>query len=461
MEEQKNVLEERILSIDFSYMLKNIKRNLVYLILTGFIVSAWFYMVWNQTVEDTYSTKMDIAVISKDNTISNLSEYNVNSVMNRCVSTLNSELLRRLVKEDLKDNTSMLNYSAERVKESNIIEITAMAGNAEDSYRILMAVINNYPQVSTFATGNYLMKNVGLPSAERVEFTSNKSILYSGVIGMLVLLMGLGLTGISVILSGKLQNSYQVKKNVDMNYLGTLHYEKKNGKKGLLIKNPTTSFHYCEEMDKISVMLLRKLKAGQPKTIMITSVAENEGKSTVAANLALKMAEVNLKVLLIDIDFMKPSLYKLFEKDISEEKDFTRVLKGEADMKEVMEKDEENGFFYAFMKAPLEEESYVLLDRQLKAFIKNMKNEMDYIIVDVPPIGICREVELIAEAVDETLFIIRQNTSPYKIINDYVDVLDQADAHVMGCIFNAVHSKSISDRRIYGCEYEKYYKKAY
>ena len=68
-----------------------------------------------------------------------------------------------------------------------------------------------------------------------------------------------------------------------------------------------------EDMKKLARKVSSKMKEKNAKTLLVASVEENEGKSTVAANLALALAEESEKVLLIDADLRKPSQYKILD----------------------------------------------------------------------------------------------------------------------------------------------------
>ena len=65
----------------------------------------------------------------------------------------------------------------------------------------------------------------------------------------------------------------------------------------------------------------------EAKSLLVTSVAENEGKSTVASNIAVSIAQEGKKVLLIDADFRKPSLYKIFDLDKSQVTNLVGILR--------------------------------------------------------------------------------------------------------------------------------------
>src|SRR5699024_9031564 len=103
--------------------------------------------------------------------------------------------------------------------------------------------------------------------------------------------------------------------------LGTIPYEKKQftwkeilqkKKKSLLISTSLVSMVFSESVRKLATRLNHHMSRRKQKVILVTSVSENEGKSSVAANLALALAEKGKRVALIDGDLKKPAQYKVF-----------------------------------------------------------------------------------------------------------------------------------------------------
>ena len=109
-----------------------------------------------------------------------------------------------------------------------------------------------------------------------------------------------------------------VEQKLDTRLLATVRHEKKqktlrNRKTSILITNPTTGFAFVETFKRLRTRVDYLLRRAQGKTVMVTSLLEDEGKSTVAVNLALAMARRHKNVLLIDLDLKKPALYKLLD----------------------------------------------------------------------------------------------------------------------------------------------------
>lgn len=80
----------------------------------------------------------------------------------------------------------------------------------------------------------------------------------------------------------------------------------------MLIQNPLRSFAYVESSKMAASRVRSYMDKEDAKVLLVTSVMENEGKSTVAANLALSLAQEGSRVMLIDCDFRKPKTVQNF-----------------------------------------------------------------------------------------------------------------------------------------------------
>ena len=87
----------------------------------------------------------------------------------------------------------------------------------------------------------------------------------------------------------------------------------RNKNKAILITNPITTFGYVETFRKLAFRVQAEMKKNGQKVLLISSVEENEGKSTIASNIALAMAQTGKKVLLVDMDLRRPAIYKIFD----------------------------------------------------------------------------------------------------------------------------------------------------
>lgn len=150
-----------------------------------------------------------------------------------------------------------------------------------------------------------------------------------------------------------------------------------------------------------------KLKEGS-KTILITSSAPQEGKTTVAVNLAAGFAQTNKRVVILDCDLRIPRVHSVFKGKASP--GFSNFLFGQASMEEILRKSNvvENLFYIAAGTIP-SNPSEILGSDQLKQFLDELKKDFDLIIVDSPPVMTITDAEILSHIVDITLLVVFAN----------------------------------------------------
>lgn len=174
------------------------------------------------------------------------------------------------------------------------------------------------------------------------------------------------------------------------------------------------------------------------KVLLVTSVTENEGKSTVAANLALSLAQENKRVLLIDCDFRKPAQYKIFDVAKNEAANLPEVLKNHSGLTNLIKKNKDSGLYMIFNSKASDSMEGLIENGTLKNILDFCRQKMDYIIMDTSPLSLVADTEELAELADASVLVVRQDMVLAKDINDAVDILNQTKGRVIGCVFNDV-----------------------
>lgn len=262
------------------------------------------------------------------------------------------------------------------------------------------------------------------------------------------------------------KNEDEIKKKIDARLLGTIFREKKYKTPGaarrkkhysLTIDNPGLSFRYTESVRMMATRVRRELNKNGSKILMVTSVSENEGKSTIAANLALALSEEGCKVVLADCDFRKPSQYKIFElpQENQEEYDFGRAVKcGESPKPYKAGVEKKLGVLFT-VKAQSRMMNKTAAEN-LKAALKSIEKEADYIIVDSSPMALVSGNEIVADIADTALLVVRQDVVEARYINDTIDRLNAAGSKVIGCVYNNVQPGIFKKAREVGRYYGSY-----
>ena len=195
------------------------------------------------------------------------------------------------------------------------------------------------------------------------------------------------------------------------------------------------------------------------KVIGLTSCIPNEGKTSVALNVARSIAESGKKVLFIDADMRKSVLvgrYRISSKNLN---GLSHFLAGYKEVDEVMcETNIENLFVMLAGSVP-PNPSELLGNDRFKEFIKSSRDFVDYIIIDCPPLGSVIDAAIISKVCDGMALVISSKEISYRFAQKVKEQLEKTNCKILGVILNKVRVKE--NGYYYGRYYGKYYGKYY
>jgi capsular exopolysaccharide synthesis family protein len=181
-------------------------------------------------------------------------------------------------------------------------------------------------------------------------------------------------------------------------------------------------------------------------TIVITSSAQREGKSTICANLGITMAETDKKVLIIDCDLRKPTLHNKF--NISNDNGLTNILSDENKFYDVARKCDDN-FYILTSGAIPENPSEMLSSRKMEKFLNEVKKDFDYIILDSPPLLQVADTQALAAIVDGIVFVISARQTKVPEVEKSIELLKHVKANILGFVLNNARVSDINYRHRY------------
>ncbi|WP_174614773.1 CpsD/CapB family tyrosine-protein kinase [Virgibacillus ihumii] len=184
------------------------------------------------------------------------------------------------------------------------------------------------------------------------------------------------------------------------------------------------------------------------KSIVITSSAPEEGKSSSAANLAVVYAQQGKKVLLVDADMRKPTVHYTFRLDNLT--GLSNLLVGEASIQQATnETDVENLDVISCGPIP-PNPSELLGSKKMEQFINEVSTAYDIILFDTPPVLAVADAQILANLSDGSLLVVRSKQTEYETAQKAVEVLDSAQAKLLGSILNDVEKKKNNYYYYYG-----------
>lgn len=170
------------------------------------------------------------------------------------------------------------------------------------------------------------------------------------------------------------------------------------------------------------------------QTMVITSSGPGEGKSTTAANLAIVFATSGQRVLLVDADLRKPTVFKTFQ--LKNEQGLSTLL---SRPQNVMEAIQTTGIVNLSVltsgpKPP--NPSELLGSVRMNQVLSELKGLYDIIIFDMPPVVNVTDAQIMASKVDGTLLVIRENFTNKEAILKATDLLKLVNARILGTVYN-------------------------
>jgi capsular exopolysaccharide synthesis family protein len=201
---------------------------------------------------------------------------------------------------------------------------------------------------------------------------------------------------------------------------------------GKLVVTPETTPPAIEQYRRLAATLHHLQVERDVKTIMVTSAVPDEGKTLTAANIALTLSEsYRRRVLLIDADLRRPSMYNVFQlPHIAGLSDWLKAPI-ERPLATVRISD-----CLAFLPAgrPDQDPMSGLTSDRMRHLLKDARAMFDWIIVDTPPVGLLPDANLLVTMVDGAILVIRAEATPYELVQRAVQAL--GDDRLIGAVLN-------------------------
>ena len=172
------------------------------------------------------------------------------------------------------------------------------------------------------------------------------------------------------------------------------------------------------------------------RAVVVSSSQAGEGKSTVAANLALAVAELGKRVLLVDADMRKPSQHLIWRQGNQE--GLSNVLTGQCSEASAIVEVHTNVFLLTAGVIP--PNPIVLIDSvQMSDSIDRWSNSYDLVIVDAPPLTVAADAAMIGSQVAGLLFVLRPNVADKESVQYAGEIIAQSKLKVLGMVLNGVN----------------------
>lgn len=410
--------------------------------------------IWNQSMYTPMYTSTATLIVNIKNSASySYTNLSSSSEMAKIYTEVFKQpTMKEYAAEHLGEDRFVGNISASVLNNTNIFTVSVTTSSPETSYRELCAILEVYPQISESVFSDSvieIMRSPNFPgSPSNAISAGNRSLVMIGCAGIvLAAIIYLSVTRDTV------KDEKAFKDKVDAKLFGTVSYERPRRslkeivtrkKISLLISHASASYTFTENYHKIANRIEYLNRTEGSKVFLVTSLAEDEGKSTTVANIALALADRGNRVALLDMDFKKPAVHKIFDMKKTDTEDFASLLSGKTSLEQYV--------VNPFMKTGVDlmvnfksHNDYVnwIHGDNIRAVFAKLRDEMgyDYILIDTPPLSVAADVTTFMQLADKSLVVVRTDYVLAADINDAILSLKEKTDNFAGCILNAVHKE--------------------
>lgn len=398
--------------------------------------------------------------------VQSYSTYYDTTAARQVVSTfsdiISTEAMRELIAQSLGKDTFNATINASLAAEnSNLFALTVRSSDPQEAYDVLNAVMENYPRVAAMVLGDtriYVIEEATVPASPANSRSWKGSAVKGAILGAGVVVLIMGIIALSI---HTVNSADDLKNAVSIKCLGTLPYcrvKKRTGGNGsILITESSASRPFTEAILTVRARLLHYCKKNDAKVILITSTVPGEGKTTLAANLAVSLAQNGSKVILVDADLRLQSLRRFF-----------RVRHESRGLVDALEA--QNPYLPGFLTdvgvenlklisggssaAPFS----ILRSKKIKNIFEKLRDMADYVIVDTPPSGMLSDAESFIRYSDGVIYVIKADYASRSQIIDNIQSLSENRAEMIGYVIGGVRQTGGNYGYGYGSKYGYNYK---
>lgn len=427
-----------------SKILTGIKKHWYIIAVLAGICCVGFTLYSYRAYTPQYTAAATFTVTPKGDSLSSYTSISSNASTQQLEKTfpyiITSAPLTRVVAEDLGLSYVPGTLTATAVEDTNLFTITVTSSNYETAYNVLKSVINNYPSVAEYVVGATDLVLVVPPSASSTPINPisyrEKALIGTAVGALLGLLIVFFLEN----LNHTVRHPDEIRKLLNNQRLGSIVkvVKKKSSHStgSLTIDDAHTDPRFKESVFSIRNKIIKLCADQKINSVMVASTTTNEGKTTVAANLAIALAKKHYRTVIIDCDLRNPTVRQQLNIPESCSLGIVDVITGGCSLQDAIVKTKKNGLYVLPGTIPVNNASELMGSKQLADLVGALEKIFDYVVIDAPPVGIVSDALEMKDYVGGLVFVVRQDYAKVSKILDSISLFGYSKIKILGCIFN-------------------------
>ena len=455
--------------IDLIKLIKYILKRIWLVILFAGIGFAAMYYYTNHDAVDTYTASGTMYVYNVNPNLINY-QYASSNDLSSAVQLIDTYLVvvksnkvMSVVAERLSKDYEAIppeyiasTLSMSSVADTGVVRVSSTTTEPQLAMDIVNTVMDVAPEeiIRVVGAGNIEI----IDYAEKPFMANPRGTMKKCILGGMI---GCALAGCILLLLFMMNRKVMDMSELEQNYTPpVLSFVKRNRKdskdpEGFLLTQ-NSPIEMTEGYAKLRMNLLYTLVGKDSHIVVITSAISGEGKSTIAANLAISCAMSGKKVLLVDADLRRACQQEFFKYE-EQSKGISDILVGACCWQDIVRKAirESLDILPAGQFPPNPAE--LLGSSTMKQLLKELNEAYDLVFLDMPPVNIVSDPLALSSEMAGCLFVVRQNYSDHRDIRKALISAEMTGMNVMGFVF---YGEKTSDEGYHRKNsYQKYYKK--
>lgn len=344
---------------------------------------------------------------------------------------MTSEELARKVQASTDLNTVLINIS---VTDNSPVQAAAIAQAVGNSLIKAVESLEKPKSGGSSPVGLSIIKPAvapGSPSAPNTRLY----LLLGTVLG---LGLGIGASVLRASLDNRIRGELDLRRVTDSPLLGGISFDQDAAKRPLLTQASPQSPR-AESFRQLRTNLQFANVSGHAKTVLVTSSLPGEGKSTIAANLAVALSQADQTVCLVDADLRRPMIGEYLGLD--RHAGLTTALVGSEDVNDLLQPWGEDNLYVLTSGRIPPNPSELLGSQEMKGLIARLEQAFDAVVIDAPPLLPVTDAAVLSQHVGGVVMIVGAQKLRQQDLDKSLSALRMVGANLLGLVLNRLPAK--------------------
>ncbi|MGN1266350.1 MAG: polysaccharide biosynthesis tyrosine autokinase, partial [Dorea sp.] len=432
--EEPNLIDITSFLGDF---LKTVKKFWISLLVCILVASAGFYLYVALHYQPEYQSQATFSVNTEGSSVVSGGTSGSEQVKESLPYILQSDVMKNMVMEDLELSTFPARIELESKESANFFLLKVTSDDASMAYGILQSILKKCPEASVYVLGKIqieVLDDSGIAGRPWNYLDKRMSLLKGAIAGVFLWML---FACFYTLTNHTIQREEDFKKYLSVTCIAVIpkiifKKRRKEFDKHILIHNDKVGYGFLEAMRTIRTRVIREMKRVGGQVIMVTSSVPGEGKSTIATNLALSLAERGKQVALVDVDLRNPSIGKVLGMEKRAKIGMSDILKGKCTVEDAVQSLEEWGLDVIFGGEQQPDPAKLLNSRGLGKVVEELEEHYDYVVLDTPPAAMLFDASVVASCADCALYVVKQDYARIERIAEGMDMLTIPKLPIIG-----------------------------